>query len=535
MSTATKSPKRFNTVGPCVPSEHYLLPVLDRLPDVEEMIEGKFYFVLHAPRQSGKTTYLDFLTDKINSEGKMYALTCFLMTTRNIDDRNDSINTIFSQLNESMRTSQVVNIRSKAESFNYLSGISDTDRKIKILLNSLCEDLDKDLVVFFDEADCLSEAGLVTFLAQIRDGYNIRHQPGNKFPRSMALVGMRDIRDYLTSVRPGSQSRGLASPFNIKKEALTLANFTQNEISDLYGQHTQATGQVFEPSAVERAWYWSEGQPWLVNALADQIVSKDLKSKPTQVITSQHFDDAAETLIKRRDTHIDSLLERLKEPRVIAVMDAVFAGIKGKVPINSDDRKYCLDLGLVTSGDSLDLRPANKIYQEVMSRVLTDQIQYVLDDNITRKKYFQVQDILMTDLLKDFQDFWCRNGQSFPKHNKNLDAIMYDEALHSLILFAYVQKALNGQAKVHREFAEGRGSVDICAIYNDKQFMVEVKIKGHQPLKMSIDKLVNYLVSARAKEGWLVIFDRDKSKNPEEKLYFRTECHNSKVINILGC
>jgi hypothetical protein len=75
----------------------------------------------------------------------------------------------------------------------------------------------------------------------------------------MALIGMRDIRDYIAKVRPGSKSKGITSPFNIKKEALTLANFTQNEIEMLYKQHTEASGQIFEPAAIEQVWHWSEG------------------------------------------------------------------------------------------------------------------------------------------------------------------------------------------------------------------------------------------------------------------------------------
>jgi hypothetical protein len=60
--------KIFNTAGPCVPEKHYMLPVLPRLPeeDINQMIKGNFYFVLHAPRQSDKTIYLQFLTHKIN-------------------------------------------------------------------------------------------------------------------------------------------------------------------------------------------------------------------------------------------------------------------------------------------------------------------------------------------------------------------------------------------------------------------------------------------------------------------------------------
>jgi hypothetical protein len=51
------TPKTFNASGVCPPSEHCMIPVLPRLPNVEKMIESKCYFVIHAPRQSVKTTF----------------------------------------------------------------------------------------------------------------------------------------------------------------------------------------------------------------------------------------------------------------------------------------------------------------------------------------------------------------------------------------------------------------------------------------------------------------------------------------------
>ena len=47
---------RFNTAGPCIPGRHYMLPALDRLPEVRRLVEDEDYFVVHAPRQTGKTT-----------------------------------------------------------------------------------------------------------------------------------------------------------------------------------------------------------------------------------------------------------------------------------------------------------------------------------------------------------------------------------------------------------------------------------------------------------------------------------------------
>ena len=198
------SPKRFNTTGPCVPEKHYMVPVLPRLPAVNEMLANENYFIFHAPRQSGKTTFIKALTEKINKDDISYAFSCSLATLRNVIDKNEAINIIASQLNMGMKASKIDKINKKADTFDTLPGMNTPDRKVRTILNQLCLDLDKPLVVFFDEADLLSGPGLLTFLAQIRDGFNDRDNFGNKFPSSLALVGMRNIRDYLASNHPES-------------------------------------------------------------------------------------------------------------------------------------------------------------------------------------------------------------------------------------------------------------------------------------------------------------------------------------------
>ena len=51
-------PRFFNTAGPCNPNWHYTVDPLPRLSGIRELIDGQHYFVIHAPRQTGKTTYL---------------------------------------------------------------------------------------------------------------------------------------------------------------------------------------------------------------------------------------------------------------------------------------------------------------------------------------------------------------------------------------------------------------------------------------------------------------------------------------------
>ena len=62
--------RRFNTAGPNVPADNYTLDPLTRfdLDEMLDLIRMKRYFVLHAPRQSGKTSCLLTLRDYLNGQ-----------------------------------------------------------------------------------------------------------------------------------------------------------------------------------------------------------------------------------------------------------------------------------------------------------------------------------------------------------------------------------------------------------------------------------------------------------------------------------
>src|SRR5262249_34442153 len=147
------------------------------------------------------------------------------------------------------------------------------------------------LVLFFDEIDSLSGQSLISVLSQLRDRYNERP---DAFPASVALCGLRDVRDYRNdTVANGPNRLGTASPFNIKLESLRLGDFAPDEVRELYGQHTAETGQQFTPDAVERAIELTAGQPWLVNALAHEIV-EEIGVPAPEPITVSHMEQAKE-------------------------------------------------------------------------------------------------------------------------------------------------------------------------------------------------------------------------------------------------
>ena len=223
-------------------------------------------------------------------------------------------------------------------------------------------------MVFFDEVDCLVGDVLISFLRQLRDGYVTRAV--TPFPASIALVGMLDVRDYKTQIRSDGESLGQISPFNIISEDMLLRNFSAEEVSALYSQHTEATGQTFAPGVLDKVMEFSDGQPWLVNALARESVEKIHGFRYNETITTEDIETAKETIIRRRDTHVDSLMERLREPRVRRVVEPIIFGGERTVSSNSDDWRFVVDLGLLREENGT-LVPANKMYAEIIGRYLS--------------------------------------------------------------------------------------------------------------------------------------------------------------------
>ena len=533
MPATLNIPRYFNIAGPCDPEDHYMLPAIERLPEVRDLVEQKQYFVIHAARQSGKTTFLRAMTDAINAEGRFYALYCSLEALQDEEDMPRGMESALTALRLALNKSPVNALCRLQDGFGDLAGFGPAGI-VSMALTNLCRALDRPLVVFFDEADCLSGQTLITFLRQLREGYVNRSSA--PFPRSLALAGMRDIRDYKARVRPDSQTLGSASPFNIIAEAVTLANFTPAEIGRLYQQHAAATGQVFEPGALARAAYWTEGQPWLVNAIARQAIEKDLRKDYARTVTAAHIDAAADAIGKRRDTHIDSLLERLKEPRVRKIIEPMLASVRGEVSLLDDDTKFCLDLGLVVperinrGGRPEGLRPANPIYADVIVRTLGVDTQDALPAEL-ENKWFVDGRLDMTGLLREFQRFWRENADAWVEHYD------YKEAAPHLILQAFLQRVVNGGAHIAREFALGRGRVDLCVEYGEYKHPVELKLaSGPKARTEGLEQTAGYMERCGAKEGWLVIFDRRPGKSWDGKIAWATEARpDGKTIHVVGC
>ncbi|MDR1962319.1 MAG: hypothetical protein LBQ50_00900, partial [Planctomycetaceae bacterium] len=97
----------FNVAGPCLPEEHYMLDAVSRLNEVLPLIEQKQYFVIHAARQSGKTTFLFEMKQKLNQMGQYYVLYCSLERVQGIDEAKKGIPAIMRCIKSAVRMSPI--------------------------------------------------------------------------------------------------------------------------------------------------------------------------------------------------------------------------------------------------------------------------------------------------------------------------------------------------------------------------------------------------------------------------------------------
>jgi hypothetical protein len=431
-----------------------MLSPTGRLPDLELIIEQESYFVVHAPRQTGKTTAMLALASELTASGRYAAVVVSVeVGSAFTNDPTAAELAILGAWRDTIAVRLPKDLQPSAWVYE------EPGQRIRANFQIWAQASPRPLVVFIDEIDSLQNEILISVLRQLRDGYPNR--PEN-FPSSVGLIGLRDVRDYKVA-SGGSNRLNTASPFNIKVSSLTLRNFNADEVVELYQQHTDDTGQVFTPQASSTAFDLTQGQPWLVNALAKEVVEKMVKDRSI-AITREHILKAKEILIARQDTHLDSLAEKLREKRVKDIIEPILAGLAlGDTP--ADDRQYLIDLGLLRRDPAGGLVIANPIYREVIPRVLAqgtqDSLPHISPTWLTKEGE------LNTDALLDaFLRFWRQHGEPL------LGSAAYHEIAPHLVLMAFLHRVVNGGGSLEREYAIGRDAEAAAARTHGLMFKI---------------------------------------------------------------
>ena len=514
----------FNTAGPVRAEDHYAIPPLKRgnVAEILQLIHDKQYFVLHAPRQTGKTSALIALRDLLNGGGGAPEDASapsgeggFRCVDVNVevgqvarDDVAEGMRAILSGLAGSARLLGDDFPKRTWPGVFEQSGPNDA---LKDLLIEWCLANPTPLVLLVDEIDSLVGDTLLSVLRQLRAGYQQRPRG---FPHSVVLCGVRDIRDYRIKSSTGEMIAG-GSPFNVAAKSLRLGDFTRRETRRLMLQHILETGQRFTPAARRAVWEQTRGQPWLVNALcAGACFDSEAGRDRSRAIDVEDVNAAREELILSRRTHLDQLAHKLEEERVRRVVEPILAG--GEARYDLHDLEYARDLGLLAPDPPP--RMANPIYAEVVPR----ELGYVLQDRLDVDDAWYLDAAGVVDLRKlltAFATFYGEHAGHWLRRFRE-----YSEAAPQLILQAYLQRIVNGGGSIEREYGLGRGRTDLLVLWPRepgapydlwRRFVIECKVLRDSDrrsleatVERGVEQTLGYMGKCRAEEGHLVVFDR---------------------------
>ena len=521
----------FNTTGPIRADDHYCIPPLDRLnlAEVRRLIRDKRYFVLHAPRQTGKTSALLALRDLLNAEGHYR---CVYVNVEGGQAGRENVEQVVRTILGALASRARLTLDDEflEEIWPDLLARYGPHAALQETLTRWAKADPKPLVLLIDEIDSLIGDSLLSVLRQLRAGYDLRPEG---FPQSVVLCGVRDVRDYrIQSTAENAIITG-GSAFNIKARSLRLGDFSQAEVLALLGQHTEETGQVFTDDALATVWTQTQGQPWLVNALAEETCFygefAEVWDRP---VSADAIFAAQEQLILRRETHLDQLADKLQEERVRRVVEPLLSGGEAR-SLPPDDLMYVRDLGLIGTDDPVHI--ANPLYREVIPRELTYTTQAMLAQDTAW--YVDADGGLdVGKLLSRFQAFFREHSEHW------VERFEYKEAGPQLLLQAFLQRIVNSGGRIEREYGLGRGRTDLLIVWPQGEETLNVVIECkvlHKSLEQTmaegVEQTAAYMDRCAASAGHLVIFDRREGRRWDDKVFHERRTADSGVeIEVWG-
>jgi hypothetical protein len=179
---------------------------------------------------------------------------------------------------------------------------------------------------------------------------------------------------------------------------------------------------------------------------------------------------------------------------------------------------------------------ANPIYREVVARVLSEEYQL----SIPAPEFkWQLPDgsLDMDALLREFQKFWRRHSDTWEQKAD------YTEAFPHLLLMAFLQRVTNGGGRIEREYALGRGRVDLAVELGGKWSIIEIKLvhpaDGREGTKQEgIAQTNRYRASIDpSASAYLVLFDRTPAGRAlpwEERLTWGVVETDEGAVTVVG-
>jgi hypothetical protein len=498
--------KRFCTSGPVDKETCYYVNREDIMEEALEKIESWRYFTVSAPRQTGKTTFLRDVVERVKDR----YLTIFISFEGigNVDNEKDFCN--YFQRKITFYLKKIYKMEDKE-----LIGLKNVDKinKIDEYIVALSKLKNRELILMIDEFERFKNNELMNdFLHVIRSMY---HDKKDYELRSVVLISV----NYLMGILSDN-----ASPFNIV-EHIEVPYFTREQVYDLLSQHERESDQIFDPEVKELIWHNAAGQPGLTNALAADLVEKKAKGK--SVVKVEDIERTLDDFMRKYiDKNVENIVSKAKQEKEL-IMKILFEPDSVEFNISDERIKFLYLNGVIgeCNGKCCVKVPLyyKKLYKHFKPEI-NGETNNMKPFGETVKNYIDKNGNLdLNKLLNRYVKYVKERGGIMFKGRNYYEGV-YQYNLDQF-LSVYVE-AVDG--KVYPETQVGGGRIDLLVNLNNREYLIEVKANiDSDEYEKGKRQLVEYLKRKSLKEGWLIVYS-----NQIDDFEYKKEDYEDKILHI---
>ncbi|MCI9359397.1 MAG: 9-O-acetyl-N-acetylneuraminate esterase [Hungatella sp.] len=503
----------FNTEGLCVPEEHYMVRLDDRLEKIKRLFvdRGK-YFIINRGRQYGKTTTLRALAEYLRDDYLVVSMDFQMMSTASFENENKFVNAFVRYFVKSVKEKENTSVWKELMVLE-TGGPFDMDEMF-VQLGKICEVSTKPIVMMIDEVDSASNNQVfLDFLALLR-GYYLKRENKSIF-QSVILAGVYDIKNLKLKIRPEGEHK-YNSPWNIAAKFNLDMSFSTDQIARMLWEYEEDNKTGMDIHAIAKCVYeYTSGYPYLVSAickLLDEEISESNDFKDmASVWTEEGIAEAVKILLKENTPLFDSMVKQLNIYKDLRNMIEEIL-YQGKEVFYSPDVES-INIGMmfgllkeknnhvVISNRIFEMRLLNMFIAEeaVKSEAYRygqrDKNQFIQDSRLN-------MDLVLEKFVEYFTELYGENDERFV------------EAYGRKFFLLYLKPIINGVGNYYME-AQTRDAkrTDVIVDYLGEQFVVELKIwRGNEYNERGEEQLIGYLDYFHQKKGYMLSFNFNKRK-----------------------
>ena len=499
--------KEFNVEAVCIPSMHYMVDISDKLEQIQKLIEKGKYFTINRSRQYGKTTTLAALFRKLKED---YIILRLSFEGAGSDafqsDKNFVmyfIRSVAKALKFAGQSAEMIEKwKNKAdyEEGDYVDAFDYLSDKIAWL----CENSEKDILLFIDEVDKTSDNQIfLNFLGMLRNKYMKRQEGMDDTFKSVILAGVYDIKNLKLKLRPEEEKK-YNSPWNIAADFNVDMSFSPKEIATMLEDYEANHHTGMDIGEISNALhFYTNGYPYLVSWLC-----KWIDEQGDKIWTIEQVKKAQRELLKQRNTLFDDIIKNLANNHELSMLikRIIYDGDRISYTLANDNVQLGVMFGILTEHEG-SIAVSNIIFEVYLYNYFSS-MEEVKNENISVNKSQFIKDgkLDMPHILTKFQEIM--------KAEYRTEDGKFLEQQGRLLFLCFLKPIINGSGFYYVE-PETRNNtrMDIVVTYGKEEHIIELKLwHGDQYRKDGIEQLERYLDSRNNETGYLVSFSFNQNK-----------------------